>query len=273
MIKDKKTNKYTTRNNAGSFKYSDCGSNIGSRVVREALNRPNLSVNILVRDQEHNHDICEAVEKAGGRVFKGDVMNPNSISGITKGIHTVISCLQDEHKCLFDGQMNLLNDCIQNGVQRFVPSDFSVDYSKIQTDEHPFIEYKKRFREELSKTNIKGLHINFGLILENFLNHQINGLHYWQNKNQVLSLTCYDDAAKFIVEAISDPNRTGQLNFASAQLRISDIAHIIHKVNLLLHAICSYDDMPYLAIDSVILIILLTRKVQLCIIMIIVLFV
>lgn len=66
---------------------------LGSKITKHALANDRLEVSILVRDLEKSKELVKEVESQGGKVFKGDIADANSIQGITKGIHTIISAL------------------------------------------------------------------------------------------------------------------------------------------------------------------------------------
>jgi len=217
---------------------------LGSELTKELLSRQGLHVNILIRDRSHCPELADAVELYNGRVIIGDITKPSTIRGATKGIHTVICAVEGDEKTIFDGQMNLLEDCVANGVKRFVPSDFTIDYTKVDSDIHPFIALKKRFREELKKRNIGGLFIFCGMNMETFFERQaqpldfwekgihkrITGIHYWHNKTQKLPLTSYHDLARFVAAAIMDPNRTGDLRFVSEFVNVNEVSKIMSEI-------------------------------------------
>ena len=73
------------------------GSNgrLGSFIVKHFLTKPNLITNILIRDRQKNQELVSQVENAGGKVFEGDIMKPETIKNITKGMHTVIMTFDD----------------------------------------------------------------------------------------------------------------------------------------------------------------------------------
>src|SRR5688572_25433595 len=109
---------------------------LGAPIAKHCLARPNLLVNVLVRDPSKDRDLLDQVEKAGGKVIKADFADLESLKDTTKGIHTVISAFasQDE-KVFVEGHKALIDDAVKNGVARFVPSEFGVRYDKFSRDE------------------------------------------------------------------------------------------------------------------------------------------
>jgi len=208
---------------------------LGGLIVRECLQNDNLLVNILVRDPSRNPELCEEVKKHGGRVLQGDVEEPETITDCTKGIHTVISCLAGEDIIVVDGQLILLNDAIHNGVRRFVPSDFSLDYTQVPDGGHELSQQRRTFRKALQATSIQGLHIHVGWFIETYIwtmNYMGKGLGYWGfNPDQKLDFSTFPDVAKYIAAAVAQPERAGDLYLCTAgELSTNEVAHTYSQV-------------------------------------------
>jgi len=207
---------------------------LGSQITKECLKRSNLLVNILVRDPQKDKELIEAVEKAGGKVFKGDLTQPESLKEPTKGMHTVISAVNShDEKVSVDGQISLLKECINNGVERFVPSDFGSnykDFSREELNRTIIVSPKPKFQEYLDTTNIKQLHFRTGGIFETFMYIFDQGLGYWGDDSFPIDLTCYYDIAQVVAHGVSRPDLTGDVVFVGDKLTIRKAAEIYNKV-------------------------------------------
>jgi len=207
---------------------------LGTLITKHALANPKLQVNILVRDPAKNKELTESVEKAGGKVFKADVTDSQSLKGVAKGIHTVISVVNSmDDKIAVDGQVHLLNEAVASGAKRFIPSDFGVNYvhfNKEELNRSAVVAPKFRFQEHLDKAPIKQLHFYQGAILETFFHIQSSGLHYWGNGDFKLDFTSYDNIAQVVAAAVSNPDLTGKINYAGDRQSIHDVAKIYNKV-------------------------------------------
>lgn len=175
-----------------------------------------------MRDPTKDKELTKAVEKAGGKVFKGDIAQPETLVAATENIHTVISALNStENKIVVDGQINLLNASMKNGVKRFVPSDFGVDYTKFTREElarTAIISPKLTFQEHLDRTSITQLHFKQGALIETFFQLQKQGFGYWGEDNFKLDLTSYDDIARAVAAGVSRPNLSGRFVFIGESL-------------------------------------------------------
>jgi nucleoside-diphosphate-sugar epimerase len=204
---------------------------LGRWITRFALNENSFNVNVLIRNDQKEKKLLSDVEQRGGRVFHGELNQPDTLKDVTKGIHTIISVVQGDEKTIFDGQMNLLQDAVRNGVKRFVPSDYGIDYSKIDKNENAQLNYRLRFREELKKTNVRGLFIQVGLYMETLmLVHDKNALAVYEDSDRRYNLTSLKDTARYVVEAVKDPNRTGDLRISGDFLSIQEISDKYEKI-------------------------------------------
>jgi len=207
---------------------------LGSAITEHCLARTDLLVNILVRDLEKNQSLVDSVRVKGGKAFQGDVTQPETLDEATKGMHTVISCVNTvDEKVGVEGQNNLLQASIKNGVRRFVPSDFGVNYTKFTKEEleRSSIVYPKiKFQELLDKSYIIQLHFYQGMIMEMFFQLQAQGFSYWGDDNFKLELTCYDDIAKAVAVVVSEPYLSGHITYVGQRLTHHEIGEIYSRV-------------------------------------------
>lgn len=198
--------------------------NLGRHIVHQALKRPNLLVNILVRSKEKAKDLVDEVISSGGKVFEGDVTQPDTIRNISVNIHTIISALVGNDDVVIQGQKNLLEDAERHGVKRFVPSDFSGDIWSIPLGQHYFTDQRLKFRQILDKSKIMGLHFSNGYFLETYF-YWVNklGFTYWGDINSKIDLTPEEDVAKFVIAAVSDKDRVGHIRVVSIELSTKEI--------------------------------------------------
>ncbi len=235
-------NKNSPSKTTGSEKISilvaGASGKMGSLIVKYALERPELLVNILVRDPTKHQQLTKAVEKAGGKVFKGGVTEPEILAQATKNIHTVISAtFAFEESVTVDGQINLLNASIKNGVRRFVPSDFGVNYTNFTREElgrtaivAPKIKFSDYLEKPSVKSSIKTLHFYQGSIIETFFELMAHGFGYWGEDNFKLNFTSYDNIARAVAAGVARPNLTGTIVFIGESLSYKEVAEVYNKV-------------------------------------------
>jgi len=203
---------------------------LGEQITRQCLKRPNLRVNILVRDPSKNKELCQEVEKAGGKCIQGDITKPETITDCTKGIHTVISTVIGSNEVVLDGQKNLLDDALKNGVKRFVPSDFSFDIFNMNLGEHYFTDQRLKFRILLDNSGILPLHVSNGFFMEAYFYLNPDKFSYWENIDQKIDLTMQEDVGKYVAAAVSNPNRWGDLKIVGDEKSTREIVEIFNKI-------------------------------------------
>jgi len=203
--------------------------NLGKYITLECLMQPNLLVNILVRDPNKDNQLCYHVQQVGGKCLIGDITKPETIKDCTKGIHTVISAVIGDNETVIEGQKNLLEDALKNGVKRFVPSDFSFYIFNQKKGDHYFTTQRLEFKELLDKSPIKHLHVSNGFFMETYFCLNVDKFVYWGDIDQKFDLTCQDDVARYLAAAISNPDRDGELNIVGSELSTREIVEIFNR--------------------------------------------
>jgi len=204
--------------------------NLGRYITKYCLERENLRVHILDKNLNNCESLRKMIEQKGGNIIQGDLTDSSIIKGCTKGIHTLISVLDGDERIVFDAEMALLEDGINNGLRRFVPADFTINLKKIKDTDDPFLDYSNRFRTKVMQSNVKLLSIFSGLFMETFFKLCSKDICYWGDENMLLDLTACEDVGKFVALAISDPNKIGEIRIAGNEVSPVQIAETIKKV-------------------------------------------
>ena len=81
-------------------------------------------------------DLEASLKKKGVEVVHGDVLKPETLPKAMEGIDVVVSSLNNIPEMFVPGHKNLIEAAEAAGVKRFVPSDFSVDFFKLEQNEN-----------------------------------------------------------------------------------------------------------------------------------------
>lgn len=207
---------------------------LGSLITKHCIAQPKLLVSVLIRNPEKNKELVQSIEKAGGKVWKGDVTQAETLDAPLKGIHTVVSSTnQFDKEIALDGQFSLIDACVKNGVKRFSPSDYASNLTKFSPKEFSelgVIEYKFKVLEYLKTKPLKTIHFYPGLFIDSFFDINAEDFGYWGNADHFYDLTSYEDTAKYVAAALIDENRTGSYNFSVNQVTINQAAEIYNKI-------------------------------------------
>ncbi len=231
--------------------------NLGSLVVKHSLAQPNLITNILVRDPQKNKELVSQVEKAGGKVLKGDVTQPETLKGVTKGMHTVILTVSYEPHVLLEGQKAVIDDCVANGVTRIVPTEYSLNFmnfSKKELEKLPPVSLKINIREYLKNLPLKVLSISTGIFTEALYQFFFaGGFDYWGDVNNKLQVTSYEDTARFIAAAVARKDLEGPLFYVGNEVTVAKAAEIYNQergTNKQARHLGSLEDLKKLAAEA-----------------------
>jgi len=209
---------------------------LGSLVTKYCLERSNLLVNILIRNPDKDPELVNKVEKAGGKVIIGDLLKPDSLKDCTKGMHTVVSVVNslEDERIFKDAQITLIDDCVKNGVERFVPSEYGLNYFNLPEEELakllPFGRGKYYVHKYLKDKSLKTLTISIGAFLESVVSPPFKQLKYWGDLNYKYQLTSCDDCAKITAAAIARKDLTGDVVYVANRLNLKEVSEIYEQV-------------------------------------------
>lgn len=135
---------------------------------------------------------------------------------------------------MIEGQKRLINACIDENVPRYVASDWSMDFRRLQLGQHPLkdpMKYVQVYLEEKEASNlIKAVHILNACFLEalwgGLWNAQSSKLQFWGTGEEKWELTFYDNAAQFTAMVVMDPEVTGWFSCKSDDFHF--VSHVTH---------------------------------------------
>ncbi|MBW1997651.1 MAG: NmrA family NAD(P)-binding protein [Deltaproteobacteria bacterium] len=208
--------------------------NLGGRIVR-ALRQQGASVRALVR-QSAARDKIEQLEELGVSIANVDLSNPSELTAACSGVSCVVSALAGLRDVIVDKQRVLLDAAVQAGVPRFIPSDFSIDFTKFPPGENRNLDLRREFHKYLDKAPISATTIFNGAFAE-LLTGQMplilfkpRLVVYWGNADQPLDFTTMDDTATFTALAALDPSTPRFLRIAGDQLSARELAAVVSDV-------------------------------------------
>jgi uncharacterized protein YbjT (DUF2867 family) len=107
---------------------------LGSKIVAAAIDKGTVEVKAMVRSsndshQEKRHKIDEMKAKSAG-IVEGDLMKSETLLQACTEVDVIVSVVGNNEVAV-PAQKNLIDAAKQQGVKRFIPSDYSVDYRKL----------------------------------------------------------------------------------------------------------------------------------------------
>ncbi len=196
---------------------------LGGKIASAIIDKGVMNVKGLLRcdgisDKKQQLDDL----KAKGVVFvEGDLFDQQSLAEACKEVEIIVSAIKgnSSHKTdlyrediVLSGQLNLLEAAITSGVKQFVPSDYSVDYFKVDLGDNYNLDIRIKFAEALKQSGLDYTFILNGAFTEvqfstfaKLFDFEVGTFSYWGDGEQPCDFTTYDDTAKYTAEAIADP--------------------------------------------------------------------
>lgn len=191
---------------------------LGSKIAAAILDKGSMSVKTLVRPDSNPKGLHQLSEQ-GITLVEGDLFDVSSLNRACEGVDIVVSTVRggrtetDEKEIVLTGQLNLIEAAKSNGIQRFVPSDFAVDYFKLDWGDNYNLDFRKQIAEALSASGIPHTFMLIGAFTEavfspflKIFDFQAETFSYWGDGETRFDTTTMDDTAKYVAEAIADPN-------------------------------------------------------------------
>ncbi|KAJ8063907.1 hypothetical protein OCU04_007757 [Sclerotinia nivalis] len=210
--------------------------NLGSQIALD-LRKRNVAVKALVRPGT-TASRTQNLRDAGVAIAE---VNMNDVPAITKaitGATTVVSSLQGLRDVILDVQGRLLEASVAAKVQRFIPSDYSLDFTKCEPGTNRNLDLRREFHAKLDASGIQWTTILNGAFMELLttgqlpvINDRWHRIMYFGSADQKLDYTIIPDVAAYTAAVAADPNPTPKfLRIAGSSLSAKDLAEIVTKV-------------------------------------------
>ena len=173
--------------------------NLGGRIVA-ALRHQGADVWALARP-EADPDKLGALEAEGARIIKVDLGRAEELVAALRGADVVISALNGLRPIIVDGQRQLLEAAIKAGVRRFMPSDYSADFTKTANEPNRNFDLRREFAHMLDAAPIEAVSVLNGMFTDilgygnPLLDLRKHSTTYWGEPDQLLDFTSMDDTA------------------------------------------------------------------------------
>ena len=187
---------------------------LGSLIGNAVLDKPDTQLRLLVRPASR-HRVAE-FEQRGAHVVEA-ALGPESRAGLAtlcEGASTVISALQGGPDIIIHGQTHLLRAARDAGVNRFIPSDYSLDLFKVKPGHIPTSEWRRQFASiaDAERGDVEVVHVLNGGFLDRSVLFGFLGAidvekqtaHVWGDGQQLMDWTTYADTARYTAEVACD---------------------------------------------------------------------
>ncbi len=205
--------------------------NLGGKIV-DALLLKDAEVRAIVRLETDVNKIKE-LEQKGVKVFQVDTRNRSEISKHLTGVHCLVSALAGLRETVIDTQKIFLDAAVEAKVQRFIPSDYSSDFTNLKEGQNRNLDFRRDFHKYIEKTPIKATTIFNGAFMDllttdmPLILFKQKRILCWGNPDQILEFTTTDNVAAFTAAASIDENTPRYLRIAGDTLSCNDFVKLL----------------------------------------------
>ena len=208
--------------------------NLGGKIVNSLLTK-GVEVRAIVRLEADKNKIKDLEEK-GVKVFQVDTSNKTEISKHCIGANCVVSALAGLRETIIDTQKIFLEAAVEANVSRFIPSDYSIDFTNLNEGQNRNLDQRREFHRHLENMPIKATTIFNGAFMDllttdmPLILFKQKRILCWGNANQILEFTTTDNVAEFTAAAALDDNTPRFLRIAGDKLSCNDFVQLLSEL-------------------------------------------
>ena len=191
---------------------------LGHRIALALLDR-GAQVRALVRPGNRKPEL-NALRARGAEILEVDFTSVPALTKACAGAACVVSVLSGLRSVIVDTQGRLLDAAVAAGVPRFIPSDFSIDFTKLPEGSNRNLDLRREFGRRLDQAPIQATSVLNGMFMDLLTGPapvvlaKIRRVLYWGSPNQPLDFTTITDTAAFTAAAALDPTTPRYLRVA-----------------------------------------------------------
>ncbi len=194
------------------------GGDLGERIVKALAPRAAV-VRALVRPGAPKAK-REAFSQLGVVAISVDYDDAESLRRACSGAACVVSALNGLEPVIIGAQGRLLDAAIAAGTPRFIPSDFSLDFTKTRPGDNRNMDLRRAFMQRIDRSPIRATSILNGAFADlltggaPIILPRPRKILYWGSADQAIDFTTKDDVARFTAMAALDETAPRLLRIA-----------------------------------------------------------
>ncbi|MFD1468712.1 NmrA family NAD(P)-binding protein [Hymenobacter caeli] len=200
---------------------------LGHRIGLELLARGGL-VRALVRPGNAKPAVALLRER-GATVVEVGFDDVGALTAACAGAACVVSALSGLRDVIVDAQTRLLDAAVAAGVPRFIPSDYSIDFTKLPAGSNRNLDLRRAFGQRLDGAPIQATSVLNGMFADLLTGQapvvlfKIRRVLYWGRTDQPLRFTTIANTAAFTAAAALDPTTPRYLHVAGEVATVRDL--------------------------------------------------
>jgi nucleoside-diphosphate-sugar epimerase len=208
--------------------------NLGGRIATALLERK-VDVVALCRPGSSPAEI-QRMQEHGVRFVRVDWNSIDELAVACSGASCVVSALNGFREAIIDTQTVLLDAAVKAGVPRFIPSDYSIDFTKIPPGQNRNLDLRRDFHKRLDQAPILATSIFNGAFAEMLTGQmplilfKLKRVLCWGSPDQRMDFTSIENTAAFTANAALDSSAPRFLRIAGDQLSALELAELASEV-------------------------------------------
>lgn len=176
------------------------------------------------------------IATSGASVAPADPNDVNAMAAACAGASCVVSALNGVRDVMIGRQGVLLDAAVKAGVPRFIPSDYSADFTRTRPGQNRNFDLRREFMARVDGAPIKATSVLNGAFMD-MLGREMpivqprqRRVLYWHDADQLLDFTTKDDVAAYVAAVALDDTTPRMLRIAGDQISVRDIAAVMSDV-------------------------------------------
>ena len=210
------------------------GGDLGGRIAA-ALARAGAEVRALVRPGLAPGERIR-IAATGATVVDADPASVAAVAQACEGAVCVVSALSGLRPVMIARQSLLLQGAVAAGVPRFIPSDYSEDFTRTPSGGNRNLDLRREFMARADLAPLRVTSILNGAFMDMLgvkmpmIQKRIHRVLYWRSADQPLDFTTKDDVAAYTAQAALDATAPRLLRIAGDSVTIRDIARTLTDI-------------------------------------------
>ncbi|CAN9441831.1 unnamed protein product [Alternaria alternata] len=215
-------------------------SRLALLVTKALLKRPDVYIRGSCRDINKLPDELRASSRMA--LIQSGPYDKENLRALIGGSDVVMCAYFADDETMLSAQRLLIDLCAEEGITRYIASDYTGDYRNLDWGDLAIKEPMKHIAAYVEeKEGVEGTHILVGLFMETFLDYfgvvdkEGKKMSYWGSGDEKWDLTSYETAAEYIAAVALDPAATGFFKFRGERKSARELAadvESVHGINL-----------------------------------------
>lgn len=184
------------------------GGDLGQRIAK-ALVAAGADVRALVRPGLSTSK-RSAMASVGASPVEAAYDDTASLRQACDGAACVVSALNGLGPVIIDAQSRLLDAAVAAGVPRFIPSDYSLDFTRTRPGDNRNMDLRRAFMQRIDAAPIRATSVLNGAFADlltgdaPIILQRPRRVLYWGSADQTLDFTTKEDVARYVALAALD---------------------------------------------------------------------